>query len=84
MVLVRMGDDQAHQLVATIRDVAGVGHHHIDLGMRRAAEADAAVHRQPLPVAAVEVEVHADLARPAQRQEGQITVINVHYAVATS
>ena len=74
MVLVRVGDDQAHQLVAAIGDVARIGHHHVDLGMRRTAEADAAVHRQPFAVAAVKVQVHADLARPAQRQEGQITV----------
>ena len=47
VVLMRMGDDQAHQLVAPIGDEAGIGHHHIDLGVLRAAEADAAIHRQP-------------------------------------
>ena len=73
-----MSDDETDQLVATIGDVAGIRHHHIDLGMCRAAEADATVHRQPPAVAAVQVQVHADLARPAQRQEGEITVHNIH------
>ena len=51
-------------------DEAGIGHHHINLGMRRSAEADSAIDRQPFPVAAVKVQIHADLACPAQGQEG--------------
>ena len=78
MVLVRVSDDKAHQFVSTIGDVGWIRHHHIDLGMCRAAKADTAVHRQPFAVAAVQVEVHADLACPAQRQEGEITVRNIH------
>ena len=78
MVLMRVGDDQADQLVAPVGDEARVGHHHVDLGMFGPAEADAAIHRQPCAAAAVEVEVHSDLAGPAQRQEGQIRVRTHH------
>ena len=35
------------------------------------AEGDAAIDDQPLAAIAVEVEVHPDLARPAERQEEQ-------------
>ena len=78
MVLVRVGDHQPQQLVAAVRDEAGVGDHDIDLGVLRPAEADAAIDRQPLTVATVEVEVHADLARPAERQEGQVACFCIH------
>ena len=33
MVLMRVGDHQAHQPVAAVRDEAGVGDHDIDLGV---------------------------------------------------
>ena len=78
MILVRMGDDQAHQSISAVGDEAGIGHHHVHLGMRGATKANAAVHREPFAVAAVKVQVHAYLARPAQRQEGQITDLSVH------
>jgi hypothetical protein len=47
-----------------------------------AAEADAAIHRQPAFPAgfavAVQVQIHANFARPAEWQEGQITVFYIH------
>jgi hypothetical protein len=75
VVFVGMGNDQADEVVLTIGDEAGVGHHHLDLGQFAAAEADAAIHRQPFFASclapAIQVKVHADFARPAQGQEGQ-------------
>ena len=63
-------------------DEGGVGQHDLDLGHLAAAEADAAIHREPALFSrltiAVEVEVHADFARPAKRQEGQFAVFCVH------
>ena len=64
VVLVRMGDDQGQQVVPPLGDETGVGHHDLDLGVLVAPETDAAVDRQPLPAGAVEIKVHAYLARP--------------------
>ena len=82
MILMRMGDHQTDQLVLAVGDEAGIGHHDLDLGQFAAAEADAAIHGEPFFVAclapAIQVEVHADFARPAQRQEGQFACFRVH------
>ncbi len=78
MVLMRVGDHQSEQLVAPFGDEARIGHHHLDLRVRRAAEADAAIDREPMPAAAIKVQIHADLARPAQGQEGEIAVLAAH------
>ena len=78
VVLVGVGDDQADQLVAAFGDVCGVGDHDVDFGVFRAAEAHAAIDGEPLAAAAVEVEVHADFARSAEGQKGQVSVCGVH------
>jgi hypothetical protein len=70
MILVSMRDHQADQLVPAFGDEAGIGHHDFDFGVLVTAEADAAIDGEIFTAAAVEVEVHADLARPAQGQEG--------------
>jgi hypothetical protein len=75
MILVRVGDHQPAELVPPLGDIGRIGHHHLDLRQLAAAEPDAAVNRQEAlaarPVIAVQVQVHADFARPAKRQEGQ-------------
>jgi hypothetical protein len=38
----------------------------------RAAEGHAEIDHQPLAIAAIEIDVHADLARPAERTEDQL------------
>jgi hypothetical protein len=78
MILMRMGNHEATQPVAPFGDEAGIWHHDFDLGQGGAPEADAAIDRKPCAVAAIEVEIHADLARPAKRQEGQISSCGVH------
>ena len=72
MVFVGVGDDEANEAVTPFGDERRVGHHDLDLRVFSAAKADAAIDGEPAPVAAIKVEVHADLARPAQWQEGQI------------
>jgi hypothetical protein len=51
---------------------------HLDARRRLVAERHAQVDDDPLPVVrrpvAVEVEVHADLVRPAERQEDEFVV----------
>ncbi len=54
----------------------GIGHHDFDFGEFAAAKADAAIDGEPFFVSvfspSVEVEVHADFARPAEWQEGKV------------
>ena len=50
----------------------------VGLGLLGAAEADAAVDSQQLPVAAVDIQVEAALPRPAERDEGQIAIVKIH------
>ena len=72
MVLVRVRRDDAEQPVAAFDDKGRVGHDHIDPGLvLLLAEGDAAIDDQPLAAIAVEIEVHPDLAGPAERQEIQ-------------
>ena len=69
MVLVGMGQHDPGERIAPPDDEIGIGDHHIDTRRLVVAEADAEVDHHPTAVAAIEVEVHADLARTAQRQE---------------
>ncbi len=78
VVLMGMRDDQPYQAVPALRDEPRIGHHHVHLGVFGATEADPAIDGEPTAAAAVEIEIHADLARPAQGQEGQITACSVH------
>ena len=72
MVLVRMGDDDAGEIGLALLDEGRIGHHHLDSGHGVVAEGDAEIDHQPFSGMAVEVEVHADLARAAQRHEQQL------------
>ena len=72
MILVTVRRDDTEQPVPPLHDKGGVGHDHIDPGLVLfLAESDAAIDDQPLPVMAVEVEVHPDLAAAAEREEIQ-------------
>ena len=63
----RMGNDDASQMLASIGDELGVRHHH---GI--SVKHDAAVHHQPATAMAIEVKVHADFATAAKRQEPEV------------
>ena len=69
VVLVGMGQDQPGQVLAARLDEGGIGHQHVDPGRAGPGEGDPEIDHQPLSVMAVEVQVHADLAGPAERQE---------------
>ena len=82
VIFMGVRDDQTDQLVAPVGDEPRVGHHHLDLWQLAAAKANATIHRQPFFVScrapAVQVQVHADFARPTQGQEGQFAGFRVH------
>jgi hypothetical protein len=72
MVLVGMGQDKAGQLVAPLLDETRVRHDQIDPGQPLVGEGDAQVDHEPGPVVPIEVQVHSNLAGPAERQEPEI------------
>ena len=67
-----MGHDDADEIVPPRLDEGGVGHDDLEPGHGLVGEGDAAVDHQPAATVAVEVEVHANLAGTAQRQEHQL------------
>ncbi len=78
MVLMGVGDHQAQKLVPPFGNEGRIGHDHIGFRQFVAAEANAAIDGQIFAVAPVKVEIHANLARPAQGQEGQFAWFCVH------
>ena len=72
VILVRMGDHHADQIFFTLNDIGGVGQDDVDAGANAVAEPHAAIDHQPFAVIAVEVEVGAELAGAAERDEGQL------------
>ncbi len=72
MILMRMGQNQADEILSPLLDEARIGHDDLDPRRRLVAEADAEIDHQPFPGMSVKVQVHADLPRPAQGQEEQL------------
>jgi hypothetical protein len=72
MILVRMGEDEPDQVPHPLPDEGDVGHDDLDARRRFIAEGDAEIDHQPLAGMAVEVEVHADLARAAEGEEQEL------------
>ena len=76
MVLVRVGEHDAGEVLALLDQIADVGQDEVDAGqMLFRGEGDAEIDRQPLPAPLgaepVDRQVHADLADAAERREHQ-------------
>ena len=71
MVLVRMGQHDGEEVFPAFLDERRVRHDHVDAGQRVAGEGNAEIDHQPRALTGIEVEVHADLPRPAEGQEVQ-------------
>ena len=67
VVLMCVGDDQAAERLAAGGDELWIRHLHVGAGLARAGKRDPAIDHQPTSVVAVQVEVHADLARTPKR-----------------
>ena len=74
MVLVAVGQDDAEQVLPPPLDEVEVGQHEVDAGIGGIGEGQAEVDHHPFAVAAVEIDVHADLARAAERAEEEFVV----------
>ncbi len=70
MIFVRVGEQQADDVIATRLEIARIGRHDRHTGRVAGCEGDPEIDHQPSAAVrrsvAVEVEVHADLAGPAQ------------------
>ena len=72
MVLVAVGEDDPGELVLLLLDELQLGQDQVDARVIGVGEGQPEVDHQPLAAAAVEVDVHADLARPAERAEQEL------------
>jgi hypothetical protein len=69
MILMAVSDDDAEQVLAPLLDEAQIRENQIDAGISGIGEGHAEIHHDPLAVAAVQIDVHSNLARPAEGQE---------------
>jgi hypothetical protein len=69
VILMAMGQDQRDQILAALFDEFEVGKDEVDAGIIRLAKGHPAVDHQPFAVGPVEIDVHANLARAAKREE---------------
>ena len=76
MFLVRVREHDAEKVAALLHQIADIRHDEIDAGERVVGEGDAEIDRDPLPALfvakAVDREIHADLADPAERGEHEL------------
>ncbi len=69
MVLMAVGQDDAEQIVAPLLDEGEIGQDQLDARIFGIGEGQAEIDHHPFALAAVEIDVHADLARAAEREE---------------
>src|SRR5205814_995079 len=71
MILVPVGGNNARQPLLLALDELKIGKDQLDPRIGRVSESQAEIDHDPLATAAVEVDVHADLAGAAERDEQQ-------------
>ncbi len=69
MILMPMRQHDAEQVVQPLLDKLQVGQDQVDAGIVGRAKDHAAIDHDPLAVAAIEVDVHANLTRATEREE---------------
>ena len=83
MILMRVGEQEADDIVLLLLDEADIGEDHIDARLGLAAEGDSHIDDEPFARAiapvAVEIQIHADLAHAAKRQEDEIGSLSIGF-----
>ena len=69
VILMPVRQHDADQIVEAFLDEGQVGQDHVDAGIARVRKGDAAVDHHPFALAAIQIDVHADLAGAAERAE---------------
>src|ERR1044072_2969404 len=72
VILMPVREDDSRELIPLLLDELEVGEDEIDSRIVRVGERQAEVAHQPLPSRAIEIDVHANLARSAERAENQL------------
>ena len=72
MVFVAVGEDDTQEVLAAFLDEGEIGEDKLDARVSGVGKGHAEVDHDPFAVAAVEVDVHADLARTAEREEEEL------------
>jgi hypothetical protein len=84
MVFVAVGEDDPRESLLLVLDELELGQDEVDSGILGIGEGQAEIDHQPLAAAAVQVDVHADFARPAERAEQQFFSRNHSPAMSPS
>ena len=71
MILVPVRQHDAEQIIALLLDELQIGQDQVDARIGRIGEGNAHVDHQPFALTAVQIDVHADLAGSAERDEEQ-------------
>jgi len=69
MIFVRVRRDDPEQTITALDNKSGIGHDHLDPRLRIIPEGDAAIDDEPVARVSVDVQVHPDLTRTAERDE---------------
>ena len=69
MILMRMRRHDPEQAIAAFDDKAGIGHDDFEPRLRIVSEGDAAIDDQPVALIPVNIQVHPDFARAAERDK---------------
>src|SRR3546814_7386126 len=69
MVFMAVGEDDAEQVRLALLDEGDVGQDELDPGIGGIGEGEAEIDHHPFALGAIEIDVHADLARAAKREE---------------
>ena len=83
MVLMAVGEHDAEQIGAMLLDEGEIGEDQLDPRIGRIGEGHAEIDHHPFALAAVEIDVHADLARAAEREEEQFFAGFHHVSVSS-
>jgi len=72
MILMRMGQNKPAQIFDTLLNKGRIRHDHINARGSLITKGDATIHHQPFFIMSIQVQIHPDLARAAQRQEQEL------------
>ena len=65
MIFMAVGEHDAEQILAALLDEGEIGQHHVDAGIARVTKGHAEIDHHPFALAAIEIDVHANLAGAA-------------------
>ncbi len=84
MILMGVREQEAGNVVPLLHDEADIRENDINARLKVAAESDTHVDDEPVaravPSIAVEVEIHADLAHAAERQEDELGPLSIRFS----